>query len=158
MNLTPCLHSGWPVEIIAKLSAHWVLASQVIRTLLPLTTLLIVALMKKISLTLVALASLSAAVASAQAPAAKGDPAAGRQKAIAICSGCHGIPGTKTGFPEVYHVPKIGGQSEAYLVAALKAYRAGERYNATMKALASSLTEKEMADIAAYYARGVSAK
>jgi cytochrome c553 len=99
--------------------------------------------------------------AQAQTPAApaKGDPAAGRQKAVAICSGCHGIPGTKTAFPEVYNVPKIGNQNEAYLVAALRGYRNGERYNATMKALASSLTEKEVLDIAAYYAQsGASGK
>jgi cytochrome c553 len=113
------------------------------------------------SILLIAAALVSTAVA-AQAPAAgapgalgvpKGDPAAGRQKAMAICSGCHGVPGTKAAFPEVYHVPKIGGQNEAYLVAALKAYRAGERYSPTMKALATALTEKEVRDIAAYYAQ-----
>jgi cytochrome c553 len=99
----------------------------------------------------------SSAVVQAQAQtpasAAKGDPAAGRQKAVAICSGCHGIPRTKTAFPEVYSVPKIGNQNEAYIVAALRSYRSGERYNSTMKALASSLTEKEILDIAAYYAQ-----
>jgi cytochrome c553 len=90
-------------------------------------------------------------LALAQAPA--GDAAAGKLKAVAICSGCHGVPGTKTAYPEVYSVPKIGGQSAAYLLSALKAYKAGERYNQTMKALATALTEKEMADIAAYYAQ-----
>lgn len=49
-------------------------------------------------------------------------------------------------------MPKLGGQSAAYIVSALKAYRAGDRYNPTMKALATALTDKEMADIAAYYA------
>jgi cytochrome c553 len=44
-------------------------------------------------------------------------------------------------------------QNEAYLAAALRGYRNGERYNSTMKALASSLTEKEVLDIAAYYAK-----
>ncbi len=90
----------------------------------------------------------------AQAPA--GDAALGRAKAVAICSGCHGTPGTKTAYPEVYDVPKIGGQNAAYLTSALKAYRSGERYNQTMKALASSLTDAEMVNIAAYYASGVS--
>ena len=89
----------------------------------------------------------------AQAQAAAGDPVAGKAKAIAICSGCHGVPGTKTAFPEVYLVPKIGGQNAAYLVAALKSYRAGERNNETMKGLASALRESELADIAAYYAQ-----
>jgi cytochrome c553 len=120
--------------------------------------------MKKLNFTLMlALGACAAAAASAfaQAPAspAKGDAAAGRQKAVAVCSGCHGIPGTKTAFPEVYYVPKIGGQNEAYLVAALRGYRSGERYNSTMKALASGLTEKEVVDIAAYYAQsGASGK
>ena len=103
-----------------------------------------------ITTTLFALA-IFAGDASSQA-AAKGDAKAGRQKAVAICSGCHGVPGTKTAFPEVYHVPRIGGQNEAYIASALKAYKAGERYNPTMKALASALTDKEMQDIAAYYA------
>ena len=92
-------------------------------------------------------------VATAQAPAApaKGDAAAGKGKAVAICSGCHGMPGTKTAYPEVYYVPKIGGQNPEYLASALRSYRAGDRYNATMKGLASALSEKDIVDIAAYY-------
>ena len=108
--------------------------------------------MKKITLLYASALGVLATGAFAQAPA-KGDPAAGRQKAVAICSGCHGISGTKTAFPEVYNVPKIGGQNEAYLVAALRGYRSGERYNATMKGLASALTEQEVVNIAAYYAQ-----
>jgi cytochrome c553 len=92
-------------------------------------------------------------LAFAQAAAPVGDAAAGKQKAVAICSGCHGVPGTKTAYPEVYQVPKIGGQSAVYIANSLKAYRAGERYNQTMKALATALTEKEINDIAAYYAQ-----
>ncbi|MFO0115303.1 MAG: c-type cytochrome [Betaproteobacteria bacterium] len=108
--------------------------------------------MNKLKITLALAFCVSTTVAQAQAPD-KGNAAAGRQKAVAICSGCHGMPGTKTAFPEVYSVPKIGNQNEAYIVAALRAYRSGERYNSTMKALASSLTEKEVIDIAAYYAK-----
>ncbi len=94
------------------------------------------------------------AVVSAQAPAAtKGDPAAGKGKAVAICSGCHGVPGTKAAFPEVYYVPKLGGQNADYLVSALRSYRSGDRFNQTMKGLASALSEKEIVDIAAYYAQ-----
>jgi cytochrome c553 len=107
--------------------------------------------MKKIALSTILLALPMAALAQAPATSAKGDPVAGKAKATAICSGCHGIPGTKTAYPEVYNVPKIGGQNADYIAAALKAYRSGERYNETMKALALSLTEKEVADIAAYY-------
>lgn len=97
--------------------------------------------------------SLVTTLVFAQAPAAKGDPVAGKVKAMAICSGCHGVPGTQTAYPEVYKVPKIGGQNADYLVAALKAYRNGDRYNETMKGLASALKESELADIAAYYAQ-----
>ena len=107
--------------------------------------------MKKLFLAFVV--SLVPALALAQTPATKGDPVAGKVKALAICSGCHGVVGTKTAFPEVYLVPKIGGQNADYLVAALKAYRKGERYNETMKGLASALKESELADIAAYYSQ-----
>jgi cytochrome c553 len=72
----------------------------------------------------------------------------------AQCIGCHGIPGYKTAFPSVYHVPKIAGQQPAYLVNALKAYKSGERSHPSMRGIAGSLTEEEMNQIAAYYAGG----
>lgn len=106
--------------------------------------------MKKAILILCALPAL----AWAQAPSAPaGDVAAGKAKAAAICSGCHGVPGTKAAYPTVYQVPKIGGQNAGYLMAALKAYRTGERYNETMKGLANALSEKDIADVAAYYSQ-----
>lgn len=82
---------------------------------------------------------------------AQGDPAAGKDK-TAMCAGCHGSPGFRAAYPETFHVPMIGGQNAAYIVSALKAYKAGERNHPTMKAIAASLTEKDMADLAAYYA------
>lgn len=109
--------------------------------------------MKKFSIIFLLTGAFFSATAFAQTPpATKGNAAAGQSKATAICSGCHGMPGTKSAYPEVYLVPKIAGQSEAYLVAALKAYREGNRYHQTMVGLASALSEKEIADIAAYYA------
>jgi cytochrome c553 len=69
----------------------------------------------------------------------------------AICVGCHGIPGYKTAFPEVYHVPKIAGQQQAYIVSALKAYKSGARSHPSMRGVAASLTEEDMAALAAYY-------
>ena len=81
---------------------------------------------------------------------AEGDAAAGHKKNHS-CTGCHGIPGWRTAFPEVYKVPKLGGQHGAYIVAALKAYKSGERKHGTMQAIAASLTEQDMADLAAYY-------
>lgn len=67
------------------------------------------------------------------------------------CTGCHGIPFYKNAAPN-YHVPRIGGQNEAYIVAALKAYRSGERSHETMKAQAGSLSDQDIADISAYFA------
>lgn len=99
-----------------------------------------------------AAASLVALSAAAQAPAVPGDPAKGAQK-VAMCQGCHGIVGWRTAFPEVYRVPKISGQNAPYIVAALKEYKAGNRGHPTMRAIAASLSEADMADIAAYYAQ-----
>jgi cytochrome c553 len=75
----------------------------------------------------------------------------GVENAHAMCIGCHGIPGYKTAFPSVYHVPKIAGQQPAYLVAALKAYKSGERSHPSMRGIAASLTEEEMQSLANYY-------
>ena len=83
--------------------------------------------------------------------AAEADPAAGKQK-TAMCSGCHGIPGYKTAFPEVYSVPKLGGQQASYIVKALQAYKSGERNHPSMRAIAATLSDKDMTDLAAYYA------
>ena len=81
---------------------------------------------------------------------AAGDAAAGKNK-VYQCQGCHGIADWKTAFPEVYRVPKLGGQKPEYIVAALKAYKRGERDFATMRAIAADLSDKDMEDIAAYY-------
>ncbi|MDP2034536.1 MAG: c-type cytochrome [Polaromonas sp.] len=71
---------------------------------------------------------------------------------LSMCMGCHGIPGYKSSFPEVHRVPKIEGQNGAYLEAALKAYRAGDRKHPTMRGIAAALDDKEISRIAAYYA------
>ena len=92
--------------------------------------------------------------AFAQAPAAPakgGNADAGKNK-IYQCQGCHGIPDWKTAFPEVYRVPKLGGQRPEYLIAAMKAYKSGERDFATMRAMVADLSNQDLADIAAYYA------
>ncbi len=70
---------------------------------------------------------------------------------MSMCIGCHGIPGYKTTFPNVYHVPKLGGQHPDYIVKALQAYKAGKRSHPTMRSIAGSLSDQDMADIAAYY-------
>jgi len=65
------------------------------------------------------------------------------------CLSCHGIEGYRNADPP-YRVPKLGGQKASYLNAALRAYRNGTRQDPTMIALAASLTDQEMADVAAY--------
>ena len=84
-------------------------------------------------------------------PPAPGLKELGMENAHAMCIGCHGIPGYKTAFPSTYHVPKIAGQQPAYIVAALKAYKSGERSHPTMRGIASSLTEEDMKKLAEYY-------
>lgn len=96
-------------------------------------------------------AALSLFAAAGGLHAASGDPVAGKKKTT-MCSGCHGIGGYKTAFPEVYSVPKIGGQHAAYIVKALQEYKSGARSHPSMKAIAADLSDQDMADLAAYYA------
>ena len=72
------------------------------------------------------------------------------------CFGCHNIPGYRTTFPEAYHVPKIIGQSAAYLESALRAYQSGERTHQSMTAIAAQLSEEDIKSLAAFYAGGLS--
>lgn len=81
---------------------------------------------------------------------AAGDPVAGKNK-TSMCAGCHGIPGWRTAYPEVYSVPKLGGQHAKFIVDALKQYQSGARNHPSMKAIATSLSEQDMEDLAAYY-------
>jgi cytochrome c553 len=89
--------------------------------------------------------------AAPQAQEIVGDAKAAHDRKIAMCIGCHGIPGYKTAFPDVYHVPKIAGQQPVYIINALKAYKSGERSHPSMRGIAASLTDQDMADLAAYY-------
>ncbi len=76
-----------------------------------------------------------------------GDPAAGKQRAT-TCGACHGQNG-KSLIPSY---PHLAGQQEQYLVAALKAYRSGERKNMQMQPMAKGLSDTDIANLAAYYA------
>jgi cytochrome c553 len=107
---------------------------------------------------LIALLLTCAAAAAAQTPAPApaspaGDAAKGREK-TQMCEGCHGIEGWRTAYPEVYRVPRLGGQHEAYLVSALKEYKSGARSHPSMRAIAGSLSDTDIANLAAYYAAG----
>lgn len=72
---------------------------------------------------------------------------------IAMCMGCHNIKGYQSSFPEVYKVPMIAGQNEKYIAAALTAYRSGDRKHPTMRGIAGSLTDQDIADFAKYYSQ-----
>jgi cytochrome c553 len=94
-----------------------------------------------------------APAAATPAPAFKGDAAKGRDL-TRMCEGCHGIQGWHTAYPEVYHVPKLGGQHAAYIVQALHEYKNGDRNHPSMRAIAASLSDEDMANLAAFYAQG----
>jgi len=74
------------------------------------------------------------------------------QNKLAQCQGCHGIEGWKTAYPEVYHVPKLGGQKAAYIVNALKEYKSRDRDFGTMHAMAADLSDEDMKQLADYFA------
>lgn len=87
----------------------------------------------------------------AQADEVKGNAAAGNGK-VWLCVGCHSIPDYRADYPLVYKVPMIGGQNAAYIATALAAYKKGERKHPTMRSIAASLSDQDMADIGEYYA------
>jgi cytochrome c553 len=91
-----------------------------------------------------------AGVAAQEAAPAHADPAHG--KAISYtCLGCHGIDDYKNAYP-MYSVPKLEGQNPEYLAAALHGYRDGDRSHLTMHSQASTLSDRDIEDIAAYFA------
>jgi cytochrome c553 len=91
--------------------------------------------------------------AFAQTP---GNPDHGRDLAN-TCLGCHGVAGYRNAYPN-YAVPKLEGQHPEYIVLALQAYRSGERSHLTMHSQASSLSDQDMTDIAAYFSGAVVSK
>lgn len=94
--------------------------------------------------------ALALAILPVHAQDVVGDPDAGADK-VAMCVGCHGITDYKTAFPQVYRVPKIAGQNAAYLVSSLEGYAKRERKHPSMEGIAHTMSEQDMADVAAYY-------
>ena len=90
-----------------------------------------------------------AAAASANRTAPAG--AKSIEAKAAMCIGCHGIPGYQASFPEVHKVPMISGQNAKYIASALNAYKTGDRKHPTMRGIAESLSEQDIADISAWY-------
>lgn len=101
---------------------------------------------------LFALLALAGVANIAVAAEVVGDAKAATNK-ISMCIGCHAIPGYKATFPEVYQVPMIGGQSEKYIISALHAYKKGDRNHPSMHGIAASMSDQDIADVAAYYSQ-----
>src|SRR5947208_16654483 len=103
------------------------------------------------------LTSLAAAVLAlgtqavfAQNKAGADVPHPGTENFHAQCIGCHGIPGYRTAYPVTYPVPKIAGQQPGYIVAALKAYKSGERSHPSMRGSGASLDEEQTKNLPDY--------
>ena len=107
--------------------------------------------MNKLLTTMFALA-VACVTVSAQAQQVTGKAQDGAKK-VQMCVGCHGIIGYQASFPEIHKVPMIAGQSATYISSALTAYKGGDRKHPTMRAIADTLTEQDIADLAAYYSQ-----
>jgi cytochrome c553 len=79
-------------------------------------------------------------------PCRAGDILAGRAKAL-MCQACHGLDGLS----KVPDAPNIAGQTEPYLVAQLQEFKTGVRKNDAMTVVASSLSDTDIENLAAYY-------
>ncbi|HEY2274128.1 MAG TPA: c-type cytochrome [Steroidobacteraceae bacterium] len=125
--------------------------------------------MRAVSIAAIAAGMLSAGLtlraepaATAPAPQATAEPAQPAAEPAApdphhgkavsyTCLGCHGIEGYKNAYP-MYSVPELRGQNAEYIVIALHGYRDGDRAHITMHSQTESLSEQDMADVAAYLA------
>lgn len=95
----------------------------------------------------VAAALLAILLAGVYAIAQAGNAKAGREKAIA-CQACHGLDGMS----KVPDAPNIAGQVESYLAAQLRAFKSGTRKNEAMSVVASTLSDQDIDNLAAYFA------
>ena len=100
---------------------------------------------------LATLAAVMAAASMTVSTAARAQDAKAGSTKVAMCIGCHNIPGYQSSFPEIYKVPKIAGQNAKYIIASLNAYKKGERKHPSMRGIATTLSDQDMADVAAWY-------
>ena len=113
--------------------------------------------MKKfVTVTIATLAMLLAAASASLQAQTMGDSKSGGK--AALCIGCHSIPGYKMAYPVTYSVPFIAGQNAKYIENALQGYKSGERKHPTMRAIASSLSDADMKELAAYYSGSMGGK
>jgi len=84
-----------------------------------------------------------------KAPAARTPAAAASIVDVAkSCAACHGESGRGSSNPSL---PKLAGQNSAYLIAAVKAFKTGQRMNPIMTDIAGKLTEADITGVAAYF-------
>jgi cytochrome c553 len=76
-----------------------------------------------------------------------GDPVAGKTKSQ-ICQGCHGVDGNS----KDEQIPKLAGQYDVYIIKQMRNYQEGSRSHEIMNGMAAPLSDKDLADIAAYFA------
>jgi cytochrome c553 len=88
-----------------------------------------------------------AALALASVAAAAADMENAKKKVAEVCQACHGMDGNS----QVAENPKLAGQHPDYLAKALRDYKSGARKNPVMGAMASTLTTKDIDDLAAYF-------
>jgi len=100
----------------------------------------------KHSLLLAMMTATLAGVSSASI-AASGDPAKGKLIVEQVCAACHGVDGNSVASAN----PSLAGQHAAYIVSQLKAFKAGTRKNPVMLGMASTLSDSDMLNVAAYF-------
>jgi cytochrome c553 len=86
--------------------------------------------------------------AAVSAPAEAQDVAAGKKKASTACAACHGA----NGIAKMPDAPNLAGNNAGYLVKQLNAFRSGERKHEQMSLIAQSLSDADIADVAAWFA------
>jgi cytochrome c553 len=104
--------------------------------------------MKSISALMLAAAFVAPVLAADAQPAAKADPAKGETIATQVCGACHSFDGSR-GTPAN---PIIAGQHADYLDKQLHDFKSGARANAIMKGFATTLSDQDMRNVAAFYA------
>ena len=95
-----------------------------------------------IRITMALVLALAAACANA------GNPDAGKEKSR-VCGTCHGADGNSSA-PDF---PRLAGQHSDYLMQAMKDYKSGARKNPIMQPQVANLSDRDMEDLAAYYAK-----
>ena len=77
----------------------------------------------------------------------------GKEKALTICSACHGLNGQAASAGNSVLIPNITAQQKNYLVARLKSYKSGEIKHPQITVVAQMLSDKDIDDVSEWYSR-----